>query len=139
MRLFYKIFILGIVIISFLLLTWYILFPVSVRDAYLDNQGHFYFTLINNRYEALDLTYKWHLDDPKAGKPVYRGKGEIKLPARSGFKVMETFIPINDYDQRFFIMNIEVFKGNTTVGSYNEQKSPYDWDYSTPPPSYKYI
>jgi hypothetical protein len=134
-----RILIVGTVFIFFLLIGSYILFPVAISNAYLDNEGHFYFTLMNKKYEAVDLIYKWHLDDPKAKLPVYSGTGKIKLNSRGSCEVVESFTPINDYDQRFYMMNIEVFDNKSKVGSYTKQKSPYDWDYSTSPPKNTHI
>lgn len=132
-----KILIIGIIFISFLLIGWHTLFPVTISNAYLDNEGHFYFTLMNNKYEAVDLIYKWHLDDPKGKIQKYSGAGRIKLDSKSSYDVMESFTPVNDYDQRFYIMNIEVFKNESKVGDYTEQKSPYGWDYTILPPKNK--
>lgn len=84
--------------------------------------------------EEVNLIYKWHLDDPKAGSPVYSGKGEIILTKKGITDIVESFSPTNDYDQRFFIMNIEIFKDGSKVGHYSKQKSPNDWNYTALPP-----
>lgn len=89
---------------------------------------------MNNRNEAADLSYKWHLDDPKAKLPVYSGTGKIRLDGKTSYDVVEQFIPRNDYDQRFYIMNVEIFKDGSRVASYTKQKSPYDWNYTVLPP-----
>lgn len=96
-----KTLIIGTVFISISLVGWYMLFPVTISNAYLDNEGNFYFTLVNNRYETVDLIYKWHLDDPKGKGPTYSGTGRIKLDSKSSYDVTELFTPKNDYDQRF--------------------------------------
>lgn len=125
------------VICALTLVVWYFLNPpisITIKDAYIDNQGQFVFTLQNNGSSGIALTYKWHLDDPKTNKPVYSGEGSVTIPAGSCVKVVETFSPKSGYDCRFFVMNVEVFKDGVKIASYREQKSPYDWDYSVVPP-----
>ncbi len=81
------------------------------------------FTLQNNG--SSDLTaYKWHLDDPKANKAVYSGKGSVIIPADSSVRVVETFSPKSGYDCRFLVMDVEVFKDDIKIASYREQKKP---------------
>ncbi len=131
----------GIAVICVLaFVAWYLLNPpvsIAIRDAYIDNQGQFVFTLQNDGPSDIAVTYKWHLDDPKANRPVYSGDGSITIPASSSVRVVEVFPPKSEYDCRFLVMNVEVFKDNIKIALYREQKSPYDWDYSVLPPKPK--
>ncbi len=106
----------------------------------------FRFTLKNLKHEEIEVIYYWSLNDPKADAPgsqknensplarQYQGQGKAQLPA-SGTRDVEIQIKkTRDYDPRFYVMYVSVYRGNTQVGYYREQKSTYDWDYSTIPP-----
>jgi len=89
------------------------------------------FTLQNNGSSDVTVTYKWHLVDPKANRPVYSGKRSTTIPAGSGVRVVGTFSPKSRYNCRFLVME---FKDGIKIALYREQKSPYDWDYNILPP-----
>jgi hypothetical protein len=112
--------------------------PIRIRDAYCDNNGAFNFSLENLDDDKLDIEYRWTLNDPKADAPVYKGQGNTTLQKD---EVKHFSITIEDpeeapmdYDSRFYIMHITIIKNEETIVKYREQKSPYDWDYSTLPP-----
>lgn len=122
---------------------------VTIVDAYCDNNGHFNYTIANARSSDLIITYKWHLDDPKAGTPrpiwkngwtsdYYVGNGTVKVPGNGNQTVI---IPLQDdpnYPMMDLVMDVELFDGNTSIYHYREQKynGTYkgNWDYSTLPP-----
>lgn len=118
---------------------------VDITDAYCDNHGrfnwtNFYFTIVNNRSSDVNLTYKWELDDPKAGKPRssdLTGSGSVTVRGMSNYHVIITNLPPHNYPPDGWVMNVELFEGNKSIYHYIEQKSTYNWDYSTLPPKPK--
>ncbi|MDP2730849.1 MAG: hypothetical protein Q8O55_10265 [Dehalococcoidales bacterium] len=124
---------------------------VDIVDAYcLDSDSSpfpFRFTLKNLTKENMLVSYLWTLNDPKADGAdqhidntngrMYQGRGTASLSA-SGTAEIETEIKeVRDYDPRFYVMYIGVYKDNQQVAFYREQKSTYDWDYSMIPPTKK--
>lgn len=113
---------------------------VRFYDVYCDNNGHFNFTLVNTYDESLEVVYHWTLDDPRADRPVIEGDGNATLRSNVGTRTTVD-LPANfskDYDHRFYVMCIYVrweFDGLGLAVDHREQKSPYDWDYSTLPPT----
>lgn len=118
---------------------------VYVADAYCDNNTHFNYTIVNTGPSSLNLTYKWHLDDPKAGSPrpiwnngwtndYYIGNGTVTVPGKGDQKVVVPLPRDTSYPQMNLIMDIELFDGNRSVYHYREQKDLSGWDYSTLPP-----
>ena len=111
---------------------------IEVKDAYIDNEERFIFKLQNKGDSEIEVSYRWHLDDPKANKPIYAGKGSVKIPAGDYVEVVENFTPpASGYDCRFLIMNVDVFCNGMRIATYTKQKSPYDWNYSVLPPKQK--
>jgi hypothetical protein len=106
----------------------------------------FRFTLKNLNDEDIEVDYSWILNDSQADEPEYEGQGEILLHA-SEEKDIEIQVEVQrEYDPRFYVMYVYVYRDGNRVGYYRAQKSTYDWDYSvTPPvkrtgkPSYKHI
>jgi len=123
---------------------------VDVLDAFCtygeSSNFPFRFTLKNLNNEDVEVSYIWSLNDPMADEPVYEGQGEILLPA-SGEKRIDIQIEKNgEYDPRFYVIYVYVYRDGDQVGYYRCQKSTYDWDYTvTPPvkrtekPSYKHV
>jgi hypothetical protein len=72
------------------------------------------------------------INDPAAR--IYEGQGTVLLPASGtagiDIKIEET----REYSPEFYVMYVSVYRGGDLVGYYREQKSSYDWDYSTTPP-----
>jgi hypothetical protein len=139
-------------LIVILLIGIYIIFShlnqVYIKDAYCDNNGHFNFTVVNAGPSDLNLIYKWHLDDPKANSPrpihkpgqytqeYYTGSGDLSIPGNSNRTVVIPLIDDPNYPMMNLVMDIELFDGNTSIYHYREQKSTYDWNYSTLPPKH---
>ena len=106
----------------------------------------FRFTLKNLKNEDIAVNYLWTLNDPSADEPVYQGEDNASLLAGEEKPIIISIEPDAKYDPRFYIMYISVYRGDAQMGYYREQKSTYDWDYSTLPPvrrtgkpSYKHI
>ncbi len=106
----------------------------------------FRFTLKNLEHEDIEVTYYWTLNEPMADNPgfqknindaearMYQGAGGISLTA-SGTKEIEIQVkPKIEYDPRFFVMYVYVYRDHQQVGFYRAQKSTFDWDYSVIPP-----
>ena len=123
---------------------------VTITDVYCDNNGSFVFTVVNSQLTTIDLTYKWHLDNPKANLPEvgqdtsgaytgynYTGNGSVNVPGNSSIVVVVPIPPDSWYSLNNLIMDVELFKDNTSIYHYREQKSPYYWDYSSLPPKPK--
>ena len=120
-----------------------------IKDAYCDSNGHFNFTVVNTGPSDLNLTYKWHLDDPKANTPrplwengyspdkFYIGDGKLTVPGDNSTTVVIPLPPDPSYPQNNLVMDVELFDGNTSIYHYREQKDTYGWDYSTLPPKRK--
>lgn len=106
---------------------------VEIKDAYCLNNT-FQFTLKNLRSETVSVDYRWTLNDPMADSPVHDGKGSVSLDSREQKTLNFTFTNPKNYDSRFYIMYIYVFKGGRQIEQYSQQKSSYDWDYSVRPP-----
>ena len=112
--------------------------PIRLVDAYCDDNGHFNFTVTSTEDEVSTVEYRWTLNDPKADMPVFQGEGEASVKRDEPVHVSVELENLDgggeDYDSRFFVMYITVLKDGKRVVEYREQKSPYDWDYSTLPP-----
>lgn len=123
---------------------------VDVLDAFCTygeaSEFPFRFALKNLNNKDTEVSYTWTLTDPMADKPLYEGQGNILLPA-SGEKEIEIQVKQKmEYDPRFFVMSVYVYRDDKQVGYYRGQKSTYDWDYSIVPPvkrtgkpSYKHV
>lgn len=119
---------------------------VTIIDAYCDNDGHFNFTVVNAQPSGLNITYKWHLDDPQADSPrpiwdhgysatkFYIGDGDLSIPGNSNKTVVILLPPDPSYPQNNLVMDIGLFNGNISIYHYREQKSSYYWDYRSLPP-----
>jgi hypothetical protein len=101
------------------------------------------------------IGYYWSLNDPRAdglgyarnsndpGARMYQGQiKNTTLPSSS--EASPTVVEVNVqetrvYDPRFYVMYISVYRGDTQIGFYREQKSAFDWDYSATPPVRKKI
>ncbi len=131
--------------------------PVNIYDRQVDvldpfctygesSEFPFRFILKNLNNEDTEASYTWTLNDPMADEPVCQGQGEMILPA-SGEKEIEIQVKQKvEYDPRFYVMYVYVYRDDKQVGYYRGQKSTYDWDYTvTPPvkraekPSYKHV
>jgi hypothetical protein len=114
---------------------------VDVLDAYCDNSGHFNFTIRSNVDEQLAVDYWWSLNDPMCDVLIMEGTGDATLnaSAQSQVVILLEYRSGNrdDFDARFYVMHIKVSREGRTVASYDDQKSTYDWDYSTLPPTKK--
>lgn len=108
---------------------------VTIRDAYCDLIGNFHFTIVNLEEENNTIDFKWTLNDPMADKPVHEGNGSISLWGLQE-KNLNFSIPsgLKDYDARFYVMHISLYRSGKSIYNYREQKSGYDWDYSVLPP-----
>ena len=122
---------------------------VAIADAFCIDSGAsfpFQFTLKNLVSQDIEVSYIWTLNDPKADFPgsqeginnpsarIYQGQGVASLSA-SGSKEMKINIGrVREYDPRFYVMYIYVYRDGELVGYYSGQKSPFDWDYGTIPP-----
>jgi hypothetical protein len=69
-----------------------------------------------------------------ADSPVHDGKGSVSLDSLEQKTLNFTFTNPKNYDSRFYVMYIYVFKGGRQIEQYRQQKSAYDWDYSVRPP-----
>ena len=123
---------------------------VEVIDAFCipDEPSYFcfYFTLKNLRAEDTELSYEWTLNDPMADNPgahegindpaarIYEGQGTVSLPAAESLEINIKIDETREYDPEFYIMYVSVYRDGELVGYYRDQKSSYDWDYSTTPP-----
>ncbi len=113
---------------------------VRVRDAYCDPAGFFNFTLASTSSSPMAVECEWSLNDPKSDSSVMGGEVGATLNAS---EVRLLSIPITvepgngSYDPRFYVMHVTVRQGGAVLARYSEQKSPYDWDYSTLPPKRK--
>ncbi len=144
--------IIGLLILV-LIIGIYIIVPhsdqVYIKDAYCDNNGHFNFTVANAGPSNLNLTYKWHLDDPKANSPrpvhkpgqeateYYVGSGDLSIPGNSDRNIVISIYDDANYPMMNLVMDVELFNGNSSIYHYREQKDTYGWDYSTLPPKRK--
>ncbi len=124
---------------------------VEIIDAFCEydeesSYFYFHFTLQNSGDESIEVSYNWTLNDPKADFPgsqeglndplarIYQGQGSVSLAASgtSDFKIKieET----REYDPRFYVMYVSVYREGLLAGYYREQKSTYDWEYGVTPP-----
>lgn len=108
---------------------------IRISDIYCNATGNLTFSLNNSLNEDVSLRVKWALLDPKAGEPVHNGSAVILLKPRSDITLVVD-VDNGSYDARFYIMRIRLIEmpSGDTIGRYEGQKSPYDWDYSTEPP-----
>lgn len=123
----------------------------TIKDAFCDNDSwasYFIFTIVNAQSSDANLTYTWHLDDPKAQQPkcgqdisgaftdyYYIGHGSIIVPGNNSTIVVVPITPDPWYPLNNLVMDVELFNGNKSICHYREQKSPYGWDYSSLPPT----
>ncbi len=135
---------------------------VEIIDAYCtygeSAEFPFRFTLKNLEHEDIEVTYYWTLNEPMADGPgsqksindaearMYEGAGGILLTALGKKEIEIQVKPKIEYDPRFFVMYVYVYRDRQQVGCYRAQKSTYNWDYSVIPPverveqpSYKHI
>jgi hypothetical protein len=104
------------------------------------------FSLNNLAIMKTGVSYTWSLNDPMAdfsnfrnpiGNPkagIFRGQGQISLPALESQSVIINLNQAGYMDPRFYVMYVNLHQGNRLIGYYREQKSTYDWDYSATPP-----
>lgn len=112
---------------------------VDLLDVYCDNNGHFNFTIRSNVDDALAVDYWWSLNDPMCDVLLMEGAGAetLNASAQSRVVILLDYRAGNreDYDARFYVMHVKVTHDGDTVARYDDQKSTYDWDYSTLPPT----
>lgn len=123
---------------------------VEIIDAFCTygEPSYFYFnfTLQNSRNEDIEISYTWTLNDPAADNPgalegindpaarMYEGQGVASLSALGTSEVIIKVEEVREYDPRYYVMYVSVYRDGDLVGYYHEQKSTYDWDYSFTPP-----
>lgn len=123
---------------------------IEVVDAFCTNSedSHFYFsfTLQNLTEESISISYDWTLNDPLADNPgahegindpvarIYEGRGVGLLAPSEKSEIRIEVEETREYDPRFYVMYVSVYRDNELVGYYRGQKSAYDWDYSVTPP-----
>lgn len=85
------------------------------------------FTIVNNMFYEKQLTYKWELDDAKAGQPSsneFTGSGSITLPARSSCRIISFAPPpryiTNSGEVHYFegegtYLDIKIFDGDRCI------------------------
>jgi hypothetical protein len=112
---------------------------IVIENAYCDLKGNFKFTIVNLRSENISLEFYWSLNDPMGDYVIYKDEGVVNLRVNER-KTLDFIIPfdLTNYDPRYFIMHIELFHNDKKIIDYEEQKSPFTWDYSVIPPI-KYI
>jgi len=126
---------------------------VEIVDAFCTygETSYFYFnfTLQNSKNEDIEISYQWTLNDPAADNPgaqegvndpaarMYEGQGTASLTASGTSQVQIKIEETRDYDPRYYVMYVSVYRDGDLVGYYREQKSTYDWDYSVTPPVYR--
>jgi hypothetical protein len=74
-----------------------------------------------------------NINDPHARQ--YQGRGIALLPPSGVVEIEVTVKKNREYDSRFYVMYIGIYRDDILVGYYRGQKSTYDWDYSTTPPT----
>ncbi len=97
----------------------------------IDIEAKYYWTL---NEPAIDFQgFQHNVNDPQAR--MFQGQGTLTL---SGLQTKNIEIQLSqdkEYDARFYVMYVLVYNDDVQVGYYRGQKSTYDWDYSTTPPS----
>ena len=108
---------------------------INVYCTYGDiSKFQFHFTVVNRNKKDMEISYNWTLNDPKADRPVYQGSGHLSLSGSKKVSVLTNIEKTVEYDPRFYVMHVSVFRYQSQIGHYQEQKSAFDWDYSVTPP-----
>ena len=136
--------IVGILLIIILLPLNHTFFTVTIEDSYTnktDDVIELNFGIKNYRLTPITVSYRFHLDEPMSQGDVFAGNGTVTIgPFSSVIITHEAASLTEEYyeiDPHFLIMNIEITENGLMIARYSEQKSPYDWDYSTLPPTKK--
>ena len=136
---------LSLIVAYLLFLHVYFNDQVYIKNAYCDNNTHFNFTIVNSRSSEVNLTYRWHLDDPKSNTPrpiwnngftndFYNGNGSIIVPADNGRNIIISIPRDPSYPQMNLIMDVELFNNTNSIYHYRFQKYNGYWSYNSLPP-----
>ena len=110
---------------------------IEVCDAYCTDTDLFHFTLTNGESESLEVEYAWTLDYPWDSEEVAcEGSGTVLLSAMSEEEITVDIVDNmgDNYDARFYRMDIYIYHEEELVIYYFGRKDPYYYDYSMLPP-----